>query len=682
MGRINRLYERIFNSPRNFDRVSIQKTKHLLIQFCILGVLGWIIFFTVLVYDVLNQQVFVNNEIWDNVEVPQFSIYFRNTNIDRYSLNNLTTDTDFNQLDYDQVSYCDYYQTDDTFYCQNSREENKNFNISTSLDKITVEPFNITIKETYINLNIQTSIGNGSQSTGFILIFGDLVWSLSGPMKAELLFKTEVMIENDVKTIKYIPNLVTSLLDELVCEKYNNNLDFQNNCSSITLSIIYQSNIVPHFTLETGWELLFRILINTFSIGKLSLTLLALVFSFYSKKLLFKKKTSWFENSVRDAVLYHFHFHVLEHDKPSTKKEKLTKLERSIDQGDSDKLLNRNEKKIKRDQETMGSESVFKRLLESVSPQDKYSIPLSRFSLIQYIVMVIVLIGIGAFIAIKDLQNILVQTVYTDMDFIQLPSFDFAFESVRNSTDTYLLETLEYLPNGANSSCTYTSPDSNNPICNKTINYPEDTIDFSKFPEISYYGGDYGSISLGKNQSYSFFLKTNSSSKIQAHSQDLTYLILYLNDIVYYIRPFSNISIELTKSIYNDIDGTTKESYDPSVTVIPLSVYSGGLENYTLIYMWYSSNVVSEMSQETTFQLLKRTFTDFSSFISPTTTVVGLFFTKILIKIFFKYSTAHVDSKTREAIIYHLRNYEKYKPIFRKNTKKLKTRKSYDEYKY
>ncbi|KAN0021877.1 hypothetical protein ACTFIU_004022 [Dictyostelium citrinum] len=692
MGKLNRLYERIFNSPRNFDSISVQKTKHLLFQFCVLGFIGWIIFFVVLVYDILNQEVFVNNEIRDNVEVPSFTIFLRYSNMDYFSLNNLTMNVDCNELNYEEVESCYYSQSGDKYYCNNfGKEENKNFNTTIpNLQKIEVGAFNLTFQQTYINLNIQSLLHNSTQGTGFVFRFGDYAYSLVGPMKAELLFKTEVIIDQGVETIKYIPNLVTTLLDDKVCQEYSNTLQLRSNCSSISLSIIYQSNIVPYYTLETGSQLFIRILINTFSIGKLTLVLLSLAFSFYSKKFLFKKRTSWFDNSVRDAVLYHFNFHVMENDKPCITKEKLTKLEKSIvDQGDLDRLLNKNEKKIKIDQETMGSENKFKRLLEDIPPQDKYSIPLSRFSLFQIIVLVLILIGVGVFIATKDLKNRLATTSYTDIDNLELPSFNFTIRSVRNSTTPNLLRWEETLPNGDYLECTSflnnSYVDFKNPNCNKTINYPKNTTSIEGFPTISY-NSEGGSILVGRNQNYSLVLYTYSVYNTQFYSPDLTYAILYLNDIVYYVRPNSNISIELTKSVFHQTDGTNITTYEPSVTSVPVTTFSilNAYSGTSYIYIWYSTNVVSDIYQETNLQLLKRTFTDFSSFISPISTIVGLFFTKILIKIYFKYSTAHVDFKVREAIIYHLRHYDKYKPIFRtnkRNSQKLNT-KNNDNYQF
>ncbi|KAM9980440.1 hypothetical protein ACTFIZ_002310 [Dictyostelium cf. discoideum] len=676
MGKLNRLYERIFNSPRNFDSISLQKTKHLLFQFCVLGVIGWIIFFVVFIYDILNEEVFVNNEIRDIVQVPSFTIFLRFSSMDYFSLNNLTMDTDYNELDYEKVESC--YYSGGKYYCKNlNKEENKNFNTPIlSPQKIEVESFNLTFQQSYINLNIQSILHNSTQGTGFVFRFGDYAYSLVGPMKAELLFKTEVIVDQGVETLKYIPNLVTSLLDDKVCQEYSNTLELRDNCSSISLSIIYQSNIVPRYTLETDSQLFIRILIDTFSIGKLTLVLLSLAFSFYSKKFLFKKRTSWFENSVRDAVLYHFNFYVLENDKPCLTKEKLTKLEQSIiDQGDLDRLVNKNEKIIKNEQETMGSENKFKRLLESIPPQDKYSISLSRFSLFQIIVLILILIGVGVFIATKDLKNRLATTSYIDMDNLELPSFNFTIQSVRNSTDTGLLRWEETLPNGEYLECTSfinkSYVDFKKPNCNKTLNYPSNTTWIEGFPTISY-NSNGGSILVGRNQNYSIVLYTYSVYNTQYYSTDLTYAILYLNDIVYYVRPNSNISIELTKSVFHQPDGTNITSYEPSVTSVPLTTFSiqNVFSGRSYIYIWYSSNVVSDIYQETNVQLLKRTFTDFSSFISPISTIVGLFFTKILIKIYFKYSTTHVDFKVREAIIYHLRYYEKYKSIFRTNKRK------------
>ncbi|KAN0039264.1 hypothetical protein ACTA71_001458 [Dictyostelium dimigraforme] len=690
MGQLNRIYERIFNSPRNFDSISVQKTKHLLFQFCIFGVIGWIIFFSVLVYDILNQEVFVNNEIRNTVEIPSSTIYLRRSTIDYYSLNNLAMDIDYNQMNYSDVKSCYYSWDKETYFCENlNRTENSNLyrNVSDDLQKMVIQPFNLTFQQTYINLNIQSLLHNSTQGTGFVFRFGNYAYSLVGPIKAELLFKTEVIIDEGVETLKFIPNLVTTLLDDKVCQEYNNTLQLRNNCSSISLSIIYQSNIVPHFTLETGSQLFIRILINTFSIGKLILVFLSLAFSFYSKKFLFKKRTSWFENYIRDAVLYHFNFHVLENDKPCNSKEKLTNLEKSIvNQGDLDRLLDGNEKKMKDDQETMGSERLFKRIFESIPPQDKYSIPLSRFSLLQVVVLGLVLIGVGVFVATKDLKNRLVTTSYTDVDYLELPSFNFTIESVRNSAFPFLIQWKETLPNEDFLECsnlrneTY---DPKNPICSQTFNYPSNTTSFERFPTLSY-NANGGSILVGRNQNYSISFYTVSKNTTQYQSPDLTYANLYLNDIVYFLRPNSNITIELTKSVFHQPDGTNITSYEPSVTSSPLTTihnnsYYGGQSS---IYIWYSSNVVSDIYQETDMQLLKRTFKDFSSFISPISFIIGLLFTKILIKIYFKYSTAHVDYSLREAIIYHLRHYKKYKSIFRTKKKKSQQLKTKNDYQF
>ncbi|KAK5578741.1 hypothetical protein RB653_008414 [Dictyostelium firmibasis] len=671
MGKLNRLYERIFNSPRNFDRVSFQKTKHLLFQYILLAIIAWIIFFVVFVYDVINREILINNEIRDTVEVPKITMFLHEGNIDYFSLNNLTLDTDYNELNYDKVESC-FYGSNNTYYCNNLyREENKNIPYEIFSNKqINIQPFNITFQQTYLNFNIQTILKNSSQNLGFVLYFGNSLYTFVGPMKIEILFKLEIINGNGYQVFKYTPNIVTTLLDDLICESYNNTLGLINNCSSNTLSVIYQSNIVPHYTIETTLQMILRILKDTFSIGKLIIVLTSLAISFFSTKFLFKKKTAWFDNSIRDAVLYHFHFHVLEDDKPlDNKKEKTKKKEILFNNNENQRLLNKTEDEyLKDNKDTMGSENKFKRLIESIPPQDKYSIPLSRFSTLKIITLVIILIGLGTFIAMKDLQNRLISTNYTDMDYIDIPPFNLTIKSIRNSTNTLWLQWDEVLPNGEEIYCKVNSTDFSNSNCNQTLYYP-DNITIFDFPNIIY-NGKSGLISVGRNEKYIFQIDTVSLYTSELESKDLTYAIFYFNDIAYYIRPYSNISIELTKSVFHHPDGRNITSYEPSFTVLPLPIVSftdiNAYSGTTYIYIWYSSNVVSDIFQETNLQLIERTATDFFSFVSPISVLVGLFFTKILVKFYFKYSTTHVEYKTREAIIYHLRNYEHYKPIFRR----------------
>ncbi|KAN0039263.1 hypothetical protein ACTA71_001457 [Dictyostelium dimigraforme] len=664
MGQFNRLFERIFNSPRNFDSISFQKTKHLLIQFCILGVIGWIIFSIILVYDILNKQVFINNEIRDTVEVPQITLFIHEGKFDYYSLNNLTIDTNFNQLNYSEVNSCYYSNIIKNYNCGQSNREDITYTIN-KCQTIVIDPFNITFQETYLNLNFQTLVENSNPNLSFVLYFGDILFSFVGPMKIQLLFKMEIINKDGVETFKYIPTVVTSLSQDLLCETYNNTLGFIKNCSSNTLSVFYQSNIVPTYTLETGLQLFIRILIDTFSIGKLILVLVSLTITFFSTKFIFlNNKTDWFNNSIRDAVLFHIYFYILENDKPENKKKRPIQKEKpSKNKDEIESLLGKNDI-ISR--ETMGSRNKFRRLIQSIPPQDKYSIPLSRFNYVQYFVIGIVLFGVGIIIAIKDLQSRMITSTYSDLDFVNLPSFNFTFESVRNSTKTIWSSWNEHLPNGEYNNCWSNSTiDYNQFNCQSSPNYPGYTT--FQFPGISY-SGDNGSIALGRNQYYSLQISSSSSFiSYQPPSKDLTYAILYLNEIAYYVRPYSNISIELTKSVFHQPDGTNITTYEPSITSLPTqtNTFLGTYSGETYIFIWYSSNVVNDIYQETNLQLLQRTATDFFSFVSPITTIVGLLFTKIIVKFCFKYSTAHVEFSIREAIIYHLRNYEFYKPIFR-----------------
>ncbi|KAN0031025.1 hypothetical protein ACTA71_003997 [Dictyostelium dimigraforme] len=666
MGKLNRIYERLFNSPRNFDSISVQKTKHLLFQFCFLGFVGWIIFFIVLAYDVLNREVFISTEIMDTIQVPAIKIFLEQENMDYYSINNLPKLTNFNELNYNQVESC-FLEYDLTYNCSNTNiEENKIINYTvTDISEIDIEPFNITFQNTYLSINFQSLLENNTnQNLAFVLYFGDFLYFLVGPMKIELLFKIEIVNNNGVETIKYVPTLITTLLDDLLCETYNNSLEFRKNCSSNTISIIYQSNIVPIYTFESNLELSIRILSNAFSIGKLVLVLISLAITFISTKFLFNKKTDWFHNSIRDAVLFHFNHYILEDDKPiEIKKSKIKKKIQSKekkDQQENELLINNNENEI-----TMGSKNKFHRLFQNIPPQDKYSIPLSRFTMIQFVILGLILLGVGTFISVKDIQSRLVTTTYYDMDFIDLPSFTFTFESIKNSTNTTLLEWEEELPDGTINYCKVIYINPFHYRCESPLNYTEKAI--FEFPKIRY-NDDNGSISLGRNQVYSlsFYTLSHFISYVDP-SKDLTYAIFYLNEIPYFIKPYSNISIVLTKSMFHRPNGTTMESYDPSITVLPfdtdtvLSAYSG----LTEIHIWFSSNIVKEIYQETNLQLLQRTVTDFLSFLSPISTIIGLLFTRILIKFYFKYSTAHVDYPIREAIIYHLRNYDQYKSIFR-----------------
>ncbi|KAN0023840.1 hypothetical protein ACTFIV_008227 [Dictyostelium citrinum] len=681
-------YNKIFNSPKNFDDVSSKKTKNYLMLLGFLGIILWIIIVIVAIKDSLSRLTFMTNEIENEITVPKLVFVFA-SNISQYAINIPSSEVIPSDINFFEGYYC---------RINNDEEKCNNTNLLPSITKydpikkrIETNNFNLTFEKEYYNINIGQDLKNYNASspnsfsfTTFMVGINDYNFLLNGPMDLQVLIKKTIRINRyQEEKINYIPSMLGAGERSNTCPDFSDENRGYLNCSTVSVSIVYETNIVSIYREETDVQLFKRILKDIFSIGKLVVTLLGLIIAYYQTKFLFKNQTAWFDNNIRDAVLFHFNYHELD---PADEEEKppgcfsrlLNKVGGAIKKvicccycccnkpvPKPPKKLTREEKLQK---ETKGSGCPIIRLFQGIPDQDKYSGSIGLIGNIKWGVVILAVIIYGVFIIIQDYNNRLIISKLDNIDQLELPEIQFNYTG-RNFG---LMEYEEYLPNGQRKNCEFNITQYTIENCRSTNRFPNESLTFN---------GDYltdlliknDTIHLKENQYYGFIVKSYVALWNPFPSFEFVKITMEINGIEYYLRPFSNNTIHLEKNVYHYTNGTSITSYNPRIFQAQDEIkYLGVNGNYTFYYgnttvnFFYSSSSVKHTFIEGKRDLGFRIISDISAFYTPVKIFVSLFFSYLVIRFANKNATAHVDSSVREAIIYHMRFYDKYSNKFKK----------------
>ncbi|KAN0019192.1 hypothetical protein ACTFIU_002394 [Dictyostelium citrinum] len=680
-------YNKIFNSPKNFDDISSKKTKNNLMLFGFLGIIFWIIIVIVAVKDSLSRLTFMTNEIENEITVPKLAFAFA-SNISQYAINIPSSEVIPSDINFSEGYYC---------LINNDEENCNNTNLLPSITKydpskkrIEANNFNLTFEKEYYNINIGQDLMNYNASspnnfsfTTFMIGINDYNFLLNGPMDLQVLIKKTIRIDRyEQEIINYIPSILGAGERSDTCPDFSDEDRGYLNCSTVSVSIVYETNIVSVYREETDVQLFKRILKDIFSIGKLVVTLLGLIIAYYQTKFLFKNQTAWFDNNIRDAVLFHFNYHELdpadEEEKPPGRFSRfINKIAGAIKVvicccccckkpvAKPPKKLTR-ERKIQK--ETKGSRCPIFRLFQGFPDQDKYSGSISLIGKIKWGILIAAVVIYGVFIFIQDNNNRLIISKLDNIEQIELPEIQFNYTG-RNFG---LMEYEEYLPNDQRKNCDFNITHYTIFNCRSTNGFPNESLTFN---------GDYltdlliknDTIHLKENQYYGFIVKSYVALWNPFPSFEFVKITMEINGIEYYLRPFSNNTIHLEKNVYHYANGTSITSYNPRIFQAQDEInYLGVSGNYTFYYgnttvnFFYSSSSVKHTFIEGKRDLAFRVISDVGAFFTPVKMFVTLFFSYLVIRFANKNATAHVDSSVREAIIYHMRFYDKYSIKFKK----------------
>ncbi|KAM9993667.1 hypothetical protein ACTFIZ_011651 [Dictyostelium cf. discoideum] len=692
-GFLTNFYNKIFNSPKNFDDISSKKTRNFLMLLCFLGIILWIIIIIVVVKDSLSRLTFMTNEIENEIIVPYLILGFH-TNISQYAINSPPSNVIPSDINFPDGYYCQIPDITKPESCTNIDLLPFDKEFDPIKNEIFINNFNLTFEKNYFNINIGQKLKKYNQSstdditfTTFQMGINNYNFFMNGPVDLQVMIKKTIRIDRYQKeTINFIPSMLGAGERSKTCPYFGDLTLGILNCSTVSVSIVYESNIVSIYREETNIQLLKRILKDIFSIGKLILTLMGLLIAYYQTKFLFNDQTTWFDNNVRDAVLYHFNYHELD---PADDEEKppgcIARLKSKITSAikyvfccgyhfcykpKPPKNLSREEKIAK---ETKGSGCPIIRLFQGVPNQDKYSFSIGIIGWIKLGVVVLAVIIYGVFIGIQDYNNRLIISKLDELDHLEIPAIQFNY----TGSDFWLMKYQEYLPNNQRKYCSINSTEPIYKIgkCTSTYGFPNQTLTFN---------GDYltnleiknDTIQLKENQYYGFKIETNIALWDFFPSFEFVHIAMNINGIEYYLRPFSNNTIHLEKNVYHYDNGTSITSYNPRIFQAQdeikylakqgnYSYYSGN----TTVNFFYSSSNVKHTFIEGNSDLAFRILSDISAFYTPVNIFITLFFSYLVIRFANKDPSAHIDSSIREAILYHMRYYEKYSVKFKKTRK-------------
>ncbi|KAN0038282.1 hypothetical protein ACTA71_000454 [Dictyostelium dimigraforme] len=683
MGKVlTNYFNKIFNSPKNYDDLSSKKTKNFLLLLCFLGIILWIIIIIVVVKDSLSRLTFMTNQIENQITIPSLSFIFLK-NISQYAINLPPT-----QVIPSEVIFAN------GFYCQISgidpkKENCTNQNLFPSYveyipiqNKIYINEFNLTFEKQYLNINIGQNLAKYNSSstkdmtfTTFMVNINDYNFILTGPIDTQIMIKKTIRIDRyEKETINYIPSIFGAAEKSTTCPYYPDQGYGYKNCSTVSVSVVFESNIVSIYKEETNLQLFKRILKDIFSIGKLVLILMALIITYYQTKFLFKEETAWFDNNIRDAVLFHFNSWQLD---PSDEEEKppgcfgrlINKIKAPFlcccCKPDPPKKLTRKEKM---DKDTKGSSNPIVRLFQGVPNQDKYSGSIGLIYLIKLGLVVVGVIIYGVFIALQDYNNRLIISKLDNVGQLELPEIQFNYTGV----NYWITQYEESLPGGLTKNCKINTQTYTIENCAYSSGFPGETLLFSG-PKLNNILIKNDTIHLKDNQHYDFKIGSRVAILNSFPSFEYVHITLDLNGIEYYLRPFSNITIHLEKNVYHYTNGSTITSYNPRILQTQNVVnYYGPNGNYTTYYgettvsFFYSSASIKHIFIEGNLDLGFRILSDIGAFYTPVNIVISMFFTYVVIRFANKYDTAHVEPFIREAILYHMKYYDKYSIKFRR----------------
>ncbi|KAN0037416.1 hypothetical protein ACTFIV_002762 [Dictyostelium citrinum] len=662
-------------SPKNFDSISIKKTKYNVLIFLILFIIFQFIIVIVSIKDSKNRLTFVESKIENDLKVPHF---FINSNISSFSYNILNVEND--AIETYLKNGCDFNFLNGNCSCK----ENQDFKVTngsgvfypyyTPSNVITFQKTYIRVVSNYIKIPNPSPVDQKKQKMAGIAFYDDLDLIVSPPAKVQFLLKKEVYIDRyGTEKVHLSPVLITSPFPLPVCNNLTSGEPIFD-CFTIDISILYQTNIVLYYTEETDRQLITRILADISSVSRLILYLLYITISFIITRFLFNQKTAWFPNSIRDGILYHFKYYRVQKNLTQVTKETpsiISKIFRKLknigkNENDIDLFEERNQYEKLKDEAykikkaTEGSKIKLKRIFQSIDPQDEDSYNLSKVSKFKLFIFIILMIIISAIIIFKNASNRMAITQFENQQLLDLPKLNFSF--IGNNINW--IKSTEILPNGESKICSYQF---NN--CQSPNDFPNNTI-------IDYHSAivNSDSIFMKENEIFQFHVDF-SIILFDQEILDLNNIIikLTLNEIDHLITPFSNVTVLLEKTIFHKFDGTNETMYDTNliVTFVPYSSYyneTSFIATYigkSFLNIQYSENQVRHIYEETDFQLGKRLLKYIMAFSSPLSIIIGLIFTYIVIRFLFKTPSAHCDPTVREPIIFFLNYYRKYPEIFK-----------------
>ncbi|KAM9995079.1 hypothetical protein ACTFIY_001254 [Dictyostelium cf. discoideum] len=694
-------YNKVFNSPKNFDDISSKKTKNFLMLLCLLGIILWIIIIIVVVKDSLNRLTFMTNEIENQIIIPNLIFTFYK-NISQYAINSPSGEVIPSDIEFLNGYFCRIPENSKIEYCNNTDALAIYKEFDPIRNDIFLKNINLTFEEEYFNINIgqdlkkyNESSGDDASFTTFGMNINNYNFFLNGPIDLQVMIKKTKRIDRHQKeTINLIPNVLGAGEKSSTCPDFVDKNKGYLNCSTVSISIVYESNIVSTYREETNIQLFKRILKDIFAIGKLILTLMGLIIVYYQKKFLFKEETAWFDNDVRDAVLFHFNYHELdpadeEEKPPGFFGRKLLKIKsffskiisaikyvacccylcRSKPVPKPPKILTRQEKIQK---ETKGSGCPIIRVFQGIPNQDKYSGSIGLINNIKWLLLAVAVIIYGVFVAIQDADNRLIILKLDNLDKLEIPEIQLNY----TGREFWIEKYQEYLPFGQRKYCDINNTE---PMytekCRSTNGFPNQTLTLNG-NHLTNLEIKNDTIQLKENQYYGFIIESSVALWNFFPTFESVHITMNINGIEYYLRPFSNNTIHLEKNVYHYNNGTSITSYNPRIFQAQDEIfYFGKFGNYTYYYgnttvnFFYSSSSIKHTFIEGKTDLGFRIVSDILAFLNPVKTFLTQFFAYLVIRFANKYSTAHVDPTIREAILYHMRYYEKYSKKFKKTGK-------------
>ncbi|KAN0044617.1 hypothetical protein ACTA71_006135 [Dictyostelium dimigraforme] len=663
-----------FYSPKNYDDISIKKTKYNIFIFIILLLVFHFIVFIVTLKDSNDRLTFIESKIENDLEIPHFIIF---SNISSFSYNVLNIKDITEQQNFKNP--CEFDYLNGNYSCLN----NSNL-IDVDEDEFTFYPvfmsLNITFQKTYIRLisNIlsnpnATKMEKRNEKQSFIDFQDQFYLSIAPPSRVEILLKKEVIIDRyGTEKVNLSPSVISTPLLSDICQNLITN-GSQPDCFVIDISILYQTNIVLYYSEETDRQYFTRVLAEISSISRLVLYLVFSILTFIITRFLFDQKTAWFPNSIRDGVLYHYKHYRVEHNLIDAPKgppfiyRVIGKLENLFKNEKNEIALHeeRNQYEKLKDvayktkKATQGSKNIYKRIFQGIDVQDNYSHSLSKVAKIRLLIFVSIMTFLSIIIIIKNAPNRMVTTQFKNQPLLELPKFNYSLIS----DDLLWQETLVILPNGESRQCSSING------CKQSSNF--ENITLIENQQNLFVPPD--SIYMNQNQKFQF--KANYSIHMNGNKTldvNMIAMKLTINEIEHIISPFSNVTVLLEKTVFRKYDKSTINMYDNNIivsTVFPRFDYENEtdifLSGFSYLTFQYPNNEERIIKVETNFQLLKRLVQYILAFSSPLSIIIGFIFSNIVIRLLFKSPSAHCDPTVREPIIYFLKYYKSYPKIFK-----------------
>ncbi|KAN0025952.1 hypothetical protein ACTFIU_001716 [Dictyostelium citrinum] len=596
-----------------------------------------------------NRLTFVDYKTENDLQFPNISVF---SNISSFSYNILEV-KNIEEPYNSNFHGCEFNYLNGNSSCPN--HSNYSYYIT---DYNTFNPIylssKITYQKTYIRLitnvlkNPNATLSEKELEKSVLIEFQyDSYVIISPPAKVQFSIKKEVYIDkHGIEKVHLIPSVITTPFPLAVCNNFTNN-EIIHSCYTIDISFSYASDVVLYYTDETDRQYITRVLADI---------------------------STWFPNSIRDGVLYHYKYYRVQNNLVEAPKEppiifriisKLKNLFRK-ERNEFDLYEQRNQYEKLKDETykikkaTEGSKTIYKRIFQNIDPQDDDSYNLSKVMNIKLWIFISLMLLISVIIIIKNAPNRMASTQFENQDLLELPKFNYSFIG----NNVFWEDTIEILPNGDRRECKWFI----NSVDCKTSNNFKDLI----LIEGHNVSGTSNSIYMKKDEKFQF--KANYLlilNGFEVFDMNKMIIKLTINDIDHLFTPFSNVTIFLEKTNYYTQDKSIITMYDTN-TIVSIIPYVLNLNGTTLfakgtsyLNIQYPDNEVRTIKVETNFQLSKRLIQYILAFSSPISLILGFIFSNIVIRLLFKTPSAHCDPTVREPIIYFLKYYKKYPEIFK-----------------